>query len=95
MCELLNQYDALKTMMVLMGSYDHIFLSVDDLEEIELTAEELKVKISDRFDEIDAMYNSMIEPNGYEIFNIWKEEIEKQYSEIRGQIAKILCEVEA
>ena len=95
MCELLNQYDALKTMMVLMGSYDLNFLSVDDLEEIEFTAEELKVDIPDRFEEIDAMYNSMIEPHGYEIFNIWKEEIEKQYSEIRDKIAKILCEVEA
>lgn len=93
MCELLNQYDALKTMMVLMGSYDLNFLSVDDLEEIELTAEELKVDIPDRFEEIDGMYNR--DPLGYEIFNIWNKEIEKQYSEIRDKIAKILCEIEA
>ena len=93
MCELLNQYDALKTMMVLMGSYDLNFLSVDDLEEIELTAEELKVDIPDRFEEIDGMYNG--DPLGYEIFNIWNKEIEKQYSEIRDKIAKILCEIEA
>lgn len=89
MCELLEEFEALKTMMVLMGSYDLNFLSVDDLEEIELTAEELKVDISDRFEEIDGMYNH--DPIGYDIFQIWKEEIEAQYLNVREKIEEILC----
>lgn len=93
MCELLKNFEALKSMMVLMGSYNFNFLSVDDLEEIEATAEELQIEITDFFDEIDGMYNA--DDRIYEIFKIWYQEVDDQYTATRNKIEKILCEVEA
>ena len=93
MCELLKNFEALKSLMVLMGSYDFNFLSVEDLEEIEATADELQVEITDFFDEIDGMYNA--DDRIYEIFKIWYQEVDDQYTATRNKIEKILCEVEA
>lgn len=93
MCELLNKFEALKSMIVLMESYDFNFLSVEDLIEIDLAADELKVEITDFFEELDGMYNS--DDRIYDIFEIWKKEIEEQYKTIKNQVEKILCEVKA
>lgn len=93
MCELLKNFEALKSLMVLMGSYDFNFLSVEDLEEIEATADELQVEITDFFNEIDGMYNA--DDRIYEIFKIWYQEVDDQYTATRNKIEKILCEVKA
>lgn len=93
MCELLNKFEALKSMIVLMGSYDFNFLSVEDLEEIEAEANELQIEITDFFEELDGMYNS--DDRIYDIFEIWKKEIEEQYETTKNQVEKILCEVKA
>ena len=73
MCELLNKFEALKSMIVLMGSYDFNFLSVEDLEEIEAEANELQIEITDFFEELDGMYNS--DDRIYDIFEIWKKRL--------------------
>lgn len=87
MYELLCEFESLIVLKTMMDSIDLNFISVTDLEEIALYAEELDIHLKEM--DLDDIYNSDYKLIT-EIYDEWFEGINNRYLDIKNGLLKLI-----
>lgn len=87
MYELLCEFESLIVLKTMMDSIDLNFISVTDLEEIALYAEELDIHLKEV--DLDDIYNSDYKLIT-EIYDEWFEGINNRYLDIKNGLLKLI-----